>query len=204
MTAILRVVAITLFALAGSWEVRADDRLTCYMANSNDWTNSEKYDAAILACDRLISYTKGHVQAAAYRTRGYWKHKKGNSQSALEDFDTGIRLDPHQVEGYNYRGEVLRDIGDLDRALADYETVIRIDPNYSAAYFNRGYLYEMKGDIAAARGEYNRALATPSSGPNKRLTEWAHNEARKRLDALGPQSHGSGLGPNDHSLTTGR
>lgn len=94
MTSILRVVAIALFALAGSWEVRANDPSACYMLNSNDWNNSEKYDAAILACDRLISYTKGHVQAAAYRTRGYWKHKKGNSQSALEDFDTGIRLDP--------------------------------------------------------------------------------------------------------------
>ena len=197
MTAILRVAAITLFALAGGWEVRADDRLTCYMANSNDWTNSDKYDAAILACDRLISYTKGHVQAAAYRTRGYWKHKKGNSQSALEDFDTAIQLDPQNIEGYNYRGDVLRDIGDLDRALADYEMVIGIDPNFTAAYFSRGYLYEMKRDTVAARREYNRALATPTNDAN-RLAEWARNEARKRLDALGPQSSGSRLGPNDH------
>jgi tetratricopeptide (TPR) repeat protein len=201
MTAMLRIGVITVLAFVGSWRARADDRSTCY---SSDYTNSEQYDAAILACSRLISSSSGAWQAFAYRARGCWNHRKGNTQSAIEDFYQTIRIDPHQVEGYYYRGDVFKDIGEFDRALADYEMVIRKNPAFAAAYFNRGFIYEARGDLAAARREYDLAIATPYVGMDARLTEWAHTEARRRIAALGLGSSGSVHGPNDYPLTTGR
>jgi tetratricopeptide (TPR) repeat protein len=183
--AAVRMFAIIVLALAGgSLELRADDTSTCYMTNSNDWMNPEKYDAAMRACDRLISSRSGSGRAAAYRARGYWKNKKGNSESALADLNAAIQLEPRNVESYFYRGEIFKGTDQFDRALADFEMVTRIDPTFAAAYYYRGHLYEKKGDYAAARKEYNQALAAPSGGINERLTDWAKDRAREGLATL--------------------
>lgn len=134
------------------------------------------------ACSRLISSRTGAAQAAAYRARGYWRNRLNQFSTAIEDFNTAIKLDPKHIEGYNYRGDAWRDNGYLDNALADYDMATRIDPTFPAAYYNRGRVYEMKGDVASARREYNSTLSAPA---RDRLGQWAHDQARSRLSALG-------------------
>lgn len=186
MIRISQLVTIAIFVMTGSLAARADDNTTCFMVNSDDWMNPTKYEAAMQACGRLIASRAGSRKAGAYRGRGYWRHKKGDSEGALADFDQAISIDPRNVEGYSYRGDVLRDIGQLDRALSDYSTAVGIDPTFAAGYYNRGSIFETKGDIEMARREYRRALAAPLGTVNVRLSEWAQSKARARLSAIGP------------------
>src|SRR5450631_2870594 len=124
---------------------------------------------------------KDKALAAIYRARGSWKQKKGELDASLGDYGISIRLEPDNVESYDYRADVYQQQGNLDLALADYDHASRIDPTYAAAYFSRGQIYEKKGDIAKARIEYNKAIAVP---PKDRIAKWAQDNAQARLDAL--------------------
>ena len=101
--------------------------------------------------------------------------------AALTDYGVSIRLEPDNVESYDYRAGVYQDKGDRDAALADYDRATKIDPTYAAAYYSRGLIYEKKGDINKARAENNSALAVPTIN---RIAQWAQDNARKQLEAL--------------------
>jgi len=177
----LLTAAILLLALAGAPQASADDQTTCFSTGSEDYKKKESIEPGIRACSRLISSRSGTSQAAAYRARGYWKHQKGDLDAAIEDYNIAIKLDPKNMEGYDYRADVWQDKGDLDRALADYDMATRVDPTYAAAYYSRGRVYETKGDIERARQEYNAALAVPNKD---RIADWAQRGARDRLSKL--------------------
>jgi len=124
---------------------------------------------------------KDKALAAIYRARGSWKQKKGELEAALADYGISIRIEPDNVESYDYRADVYQQQGDLERALTDYDHATRISPTYAAAYYSRGLIYEKKGDIAKARNEYNSAIAVPTIN---RIAQWAQDNARARLKAL--------------------
>ena len=71
--------------------------------------------------------------------------------------------------------------GDHDRAIADFGEALRLDPDDARAYANRGAIYEKKGDLERARADFRAVLAMPPKDG-----DWAHNNARERLAALGP------------------
>ena len=123
----------------------------------------------------------GKGLASIYRARGSWKQKKGELDGALDDYGVSIRLEPDNVESYDYRADVYQQQGNLDLALDDYNHATKIDPAYAAAYYSRGRIYEKKGDIEKARAEYNAALAVPT---RDRIAQWAQDNARARLQAL--------------------
>jgi tetratricopeptide (TPR) repeat protein len=107
--------------------------------------------------------------------------KEARSRCPLTDYGVSIRLDPDNVESYDYRADVYQDKGDLDAALHEYDRATKIDPTYAAAYYSRGQIYEKKGDLDKARAEYNAALAVPTIN---RIAQWAQDNARARLKAL--------------------
>jgi tetratricopeptide (TPR) repeat protein len=160
----------------------ADDNTVCFSLGSDDYKKPEFIDRGLNACTRLIGRRTGTGQAAAYRARGYWKHQKGDLDTALADYDIAINMDPQNVEGYDYRADVYQDRGELDRAIADYNMSIRINPTYAAAYYSRGRVYEKQGRTDQAAADYNSALSAPATD---RIAEWAHRGARARLQELG-------------------
>lgn len=160
----------------------ADDTTVCFSLGSDDYKKPEFIDRGLNACTRLIGRRTGTSQAAAYRARGYWKHQKGELDAALADYNVSIRLDPQNVEGYDYRADVYQDQGQLDRAISDYNMSIRINPTYAAAYYSRGRVYEKQGRIDEAVADYHSALSAPAKD---RIAEWAHRGAQARLKELG-------------------
>jgi tetratricopeptide (TPR) repeat protein len=159
------------------------DRVTCFSLGTESYKDSEKFDPGISACTRMINSNafKGTGLASIYRARGSWKQKKGDLDASLADYAISIRLEPNNVESYDYRADVYQQKDDLDHALEDYNHATRIDPTYAAAYFSRGMIYEKKGDAGKARAEYNAAIAVP---PKDRIAVWAQDNARARLKAL--------------------
>lgn len=186
-TAYTAIVVATLAATVSVALAQSEERnrTLCYSLGNENYKDPAKYDDGLNACSRLINTpaVKKNVKAlaAAYRARGSWKEKKKDYQSALEDFNTAIRLEPRHVESYDYRADVYQSLGDFDKALTDYNMATRIDPTYAAAYFSRGLIFEKQGKIEQAKAEYNAALAVPNVN---RIAEWAQNNARVRLKAL--------------------
>ncbi len=183
---LLRLATILAFItclLAPAFADDAKDRVLCFSLGNENYKDSSKFDAGLNACTRMINSGRfqGKALASVYRARGSWKQKKGELEAALADYGISIRMEPDNVESYDYRADVYQQQGDYDRALEDYDHATRIDPTYAAAYYSRGLIFEKKGDIAKARGEYNAALAVPTIN---RIAQWAQDNARRRLNAL--------------------
>ena len=186
MKSIMRLAA-ALLVLASTVNVaRADDTTECNATNRTDYDNSELLDGAISACTRILARTRGAGRAPFYLNRGAWKHKKGNYDAAIADFDAALSADPKFIIAYDYKADSLVEKGDLDGAIAAYNMVIRINPNYAAAYYSRGLVYEKKGDIALARESYHAALVPPRkiSPVYDRTQAWAQDRAARRLQEL--------------------
>jgi len=186
MRRLLPLAAILLFTACGAApSLAADDkdRATCFSLGNENYKDQNKFDPGLNACSRMLNSGryKDKALAAIYRARGSWKQKKGELDASLADYAISIRIEPDNVESYDYRADVYQQKGDLDKALADYEHASKLDPTYAAAYFSRGLIYEKKGDVDKARAEYNSAIAVPTIN---RIAQWAQDNARARLKVL--------------------
>jgi tetratricopeptide (TPR) repeat protein len=168
----------------------------CFSLGAYSTNYVDKPDAvapAIKACTTVIAARKRNATpaslATAYSARGSWYTKSfvlkvagtENLDKAIADLDEAVKLNPKNVEFYDYRADAWQFKGDLDRAIANYDQANRVDPQYAAAYFSRGRIYQQKGDIAHARADYAAALAVPN---RDRIAAWAQDQAQKALDAL--------------------
>jgi Tfp pilus assembly protein PilF len=181
---LMSALVLGIFAVLPSTTAKADDRSLCYSIASDDFKKDGYIATGIAACSRLIEAHTGRntkALATAYLTRGYWKHRKGELEASMTDYNKGLDLDPNSFEGYDYRADLWADMGNDERALADYEQAIRVDPNYVAAHYSRGQIFEKRGDIDRARAEYNKAVALPN---RNRIAAWAQDNARRRLREL--------------------
>lgn len=170
-------------AVTPSWSADDKDRVACFSLGNENYKDKSKFDLGLNACTRMIKSGrfKDKGLASLYRARGSWKQKKGELDASLADYGISIRIEPDNVESYDYRADVYQQKGDLDLALADYDHASRINPTYAAAFYSRGLIYEKKGDIAKARAEYNAVVAVPTID---RIAQWAQDNARARLKAL--------------------
>jgi tetratricopeptide (TPR) repeat protein len=187
-------VSIALATISPSFADQATDEcfsLGAYSANYVD--KPEAVAPAVKACTTVIAARKRNATsaslAAAYSARGSWYTKSfvlkvagtENLDKAIADLDEAVRLNPKNVEFYDYRADAWQFKGDLDRAIANYDQANRVDPQYAAAYFSRGRIYQQKGDIARAKADYAAALAVPNKD---RIAAWAQQQAQQALDAL--------------------
>jgi tetratricopeptide (TPR) repeat protein len=129
----------------------------------------------------------------AYINRGYAYNTAGLYDSAIEDFNEALTINPDSLEAYNNRGLAYNMKGSFDKAIGDFNRALAIDPNYDKAYNNRGISYNQKGlfhkaieDFSKAlvinpfydKAYYNRALAYFNSGN----TMLALSDLRKGCD----------------------
>jgi len=179
----LFLIAVLSVAAPPSFAADEKDRALCYSLGNENYKDKGMFDVGLNACTRMINSGRYKDKAlpALYRARGSWKQKKADLDAALADYGISIRIEPNNVESYDYRADVYQQQGDFDRALADYDRASKINPTYAAAYYSRGRIYEAKGDRVKARAEYNAALAVP---PADRIAKWAQDNARARLKAL--------------------
>ncbi|MGA2056372.1 MAG: hypothetical protein ABSG88_13765 [Bradyrhizobium sp.] len=95
-------------------------------------------DRIIASCAALIGNDKApkadRIKAAIARAAAY--DRKGETDRAIGDDDTALRLDPTSADVFNARGELFRKKGDRVHALADFGTAFKLDPNHVAAKAN--------------------------------------------------------------------
>jgi tetratricopeptide (TPR) repeat protein len=126
--------------------------------NVEGWARAEQvipYDQAI---DYLTAQVRARPDSELYNHRGIVWHERGESDSAMADFNEAIRLEPRNEAAYFNRGLVWSARGDHDRAIADYTRAIQLDPKYSDAYHSRGNDWYFKEELDKAIADYSEAI----------------------------------------------
>jgi len=98
-------------------------------------------------------------EAEYYNWRGLIAGKEElDYQSAINNFDEAIRLDPEYAIAYGNRGIAYSKLGEYSKAIEDYNQAIKLYPNYSKAYFNRGFTFSKLGNQQKALADYTMAI----------------------------------------------
>ncbi|HEX4169225.1 MAG TPA: tetratricopeptide repeat protein [Bryobacteraceae bacterium] len=101
------------------------------------------------------------------------------TQSAIDQFQTAIRLNDHQAEAHDMLGSALRSVGRSQEAIAQYKRALQLDPTYVDARYDLATSLARSGQFPEAIAELRHVLqAFPSSA---RL----HNELGEMLAQTG-------------------
>ena len=95
-------------------------------------------DRIIAVCGILIDNENTaraeRIKALIARAGAY--HRKDQTDRAIVDYDTVLRLDPALADIFNLRGELWRRKADRPRALQDFAAALKLNPDHPAAKGN--------------------------------------------------------------------
>ena len=96
--------------------------------------------------------------AASYNNRGLDFMAKGELDSAIDNFDKTIKLDPASPIAHYNRGIAYWYKREFDRAIQNYDKALVLDPYFALAYSNRGVAFLDKDDVNRAIKDFDKAL----------------------------------------------
>jgi len=100
-----------------------------------------------------------HDRAATYNNRGVIKYNKGLYDSAMQDYETGIKLQPDMGDAYVDRGAALIRMNRYDDAIADINKGMTMGMSYPhIGYYNRAVAEQLKGQFKEAYFDYKKVL----------------------------------------------
>ncbi|HED16517.1 MAG TPA: tetratricopeptide repeat protein [Gammaproteobacteria bacterium] len=97
--------------------------------------------------------------AVLYTERGNLYFMMHDFDSAINDFNRAIELDPFQDKAWYGRGMANGRMGYIDEGIADLSVYIERHPDSSVAFTKRGVRYLWKGDSENAHRDLSRAIA---------------------------------------------
>jgi TPR repeat/Tetratricopeptide repeat len=113
------------------------------------------------------------------------KYNQGDLESAIEDYNKALDINPQDAEAYYNRGNAKYNQGDLETAIEDYNKAIDINPKYANAYNNRGDAKSKQGDLDSAIEDYNKAIDINPTFPEAFCNiGWCRLHCRDSDDAL--------------------
>ena len=102
--------------------------------------------------------TDTSIVSIAYYSRGLAYAEKGEVDSAIENYNESIQLNPDFADAYNNRGSAYNQKGEIDRAIADYNQAIQLKHDNILFYNNRSMALlraqeweKAKSDLTIAR-----------------------------------------------------
>ncbi|MBL8022221.1 MAG: hypothetical protein JNM27_21275 [Leptospirales bacterium] len=100
-----------------------------------------------------------HANAVTYYLRALVRRTLSNSEGALTDVTTAIKIDPHFLDAFVLRAYIyVGDFLDDARAEADYSSAISLDPSISPTYAGRGIVRLNQEKYEGAISDFDRAL----------------------------------------------
>lgn len=98
-------------------------------------------------------------RVATLVNRGVLLHKLDRIDSAMNDFNAAIRINPEQADAWLNRGVAKLTLAQPAEAMSDIQKGIDLGPSEPAlAYFNRAIAHERLGQIPQAYYDYQRAV----------------------------------------------
>ena len=115
---------------------------------------------AIQACTELLdrNIVDRHERFLVFAQRAAAYVAQGDLQHALEDYNSAVKLAPHEGYLYYNRGVAYAVRHDDDAALRDFDTAIRIDSKDVRALRLRAKIHQARGDFSLARADYSEAI----------------------------------------------
>jgi len=123
--------------------------------------------------------------------------KKGDLESALNDFTDAIKFDPENSTAYSNRGRTWLKKGEVDKAIADFGEAISLSPKYAMAYYRRCLCWREKGETDIGMKDYKEAITLDPGILDNYLSEENRGEPQATLDKAIFQSfaaYGRGIG----------
>jgi len=104
---------------------------------------------------QIVAKTEG-LEDHAYL--GHMKHKKGDLDGAIAEFDRAIEQDKQDSSNFKERASIKAEKGDAEGAIADYNRCLELTPNDTDAMWALGRLKLMMGDFDGAVALYDRSI----------------------------------------------
>ena len=96
--------------------------------------------------------------AIAYNIRGNAHSKNNQYDSAIQDYDDSIRINPNYAKAFNNRGVAYQKKGEYQRAIEDLNEAIKINSEYAIAFANRAETYQKNGEYDNAGRDYDTVI----------------------------------------------
>jgi tetratricopeptide (TPR) repeat protein len=133
---------------------------TIASAAADDWADCKLSapERRVAACTRLINKKdeSREKQALAHILRGGAYRNRNDTEKALADYNSAMRLDPKRTS--LCRGLIHATKKEYDNAISQLTEAIRLDANDVLAYNSRGNAYSAKGDHDNAIADYTKAI----------------------------------------------
>ncbi|MBU1055523.1 MAG: protein kinase [Proteobacteria bacterium] len=101
-----------------------------------------QYQDAVICLDQALSAThEPELNWIAYNSRGSAFADMGQTEKALVDYESAIRLFPDRPLSYNGRANLYNNLGELHKALSDYDKAIALDDKNVISLYKRGICY---------------------------------------------------------------
>ena len=116
-------------------------------------------DLSIGGCTAMIQSGRETPEnlARAFSHRGLAYARKGQDDSAIQDLDQAIRLNPNDAEAFSNRGYAYNGKREYDSAIQDLDQAIRLNPNDANTFSNRGAVLRALGRQAQAAADFAKA-----------------------------------------------
>ena len=92
----------------------------------------------------------------------------GNNESAVQELEKAVALDPEFAEAHAALGVTYAHLTRFGEAEAELKRAIDLDPS-SPGYYNLGLVYFQTGNMQAAETSVRKALQLPHSEPTTHL-----------------------------------
>jgi tetratricopeptide (TPR) repeat protein len=136
-----------------------------FAARAALYLEKEDYDAAITDYERAIAADPRQTVSGTLSI-GMVHIAKGDFDTAIETFDSIIKVHPRPASAYNGRGIVHLKRGDLTLAAADFEKALEIDRDYAIACANLGIVLFRMGDAETAAEIWEEAVEDLPDAPD--------------------------------------
>jgi tetratricopeptide (TPR) repeat protein/V8-like Glu-specific endopeptidase len=158
------------------------------------------YDASIADLDQAV---KTKPQDAELRLRhGLWQAAAGNTDAAIDDYTTALKLQPNYPAALLSRSQSLSDRDDnakhdLDTAIADLTTLIGRFQDSAELIMNRGYILSRDRRLPEAIADFTDALKLrPKSSGALRARAGIYAEQKQFDEAAADYDHAIDLEPD--------
>jgi tetratricopeptide (TPR) repeat protein len=158
------------------------------------------YDASVADLDQAV---KAKPQDAELRLRhGLWQAAAGNTDAAIEDYTTALKLEPNYPAALLSRSQSLSDRddnakGDLDTAIGDLTALIGRFKDSAELIMNRGYIYSRDRRFEEAAADFTEVLRLrPKSSGALRARAGIYADLKRYDQAADDYEHAIDLEPD--------
>lgn len=84
--------------------------------------------------------------------------QKGEFQSAIDQFNKAVEMDPEFLDAYVKRAFAYSMLKEYEKAVTDYTRLIELNPNFAVAYLSRGSAFNKLERFHEALADFDKVI----------------------------------------------